>query len=910
MSDDSADEPPAPPHIEAELAETLRILRLADDAVSQPEQPLEPEPEGIREQRPMGAPSSLEPGMKIGPFTVLHQLGTGGQADVYAVYDPRLNRKVALKLIRLGPELRSRTQNERLMREAQALARLEHPNVVRVHDAGMFEGAAYLVMEIKPGDSLHKWLARPRRWQEIVEKFVAAGRGLHAAHQAGIVHRDFKAENVFIDSYFGAVLGDFGLALITVEPVSNASETEPETGASEARAPLTDAEHRLGTEGYIAPECARGRATARSDQYSFCVALHLALFGRMPRAGVNALAIRGKVRAPLVRALQRGLADDPAARFPDMAALLAALTARPRRTLAIVASAAAAAAVLGFTWVAQAATQERCVSQGREQFAAVWDEARRAEVDTAITGLELPFGARASESLQGFADRYGEAWTKARAGLCTIPNEAREACLSRQLERFAGVVALYAKPDRESVTRMLDVLGGLDLPAACERPEASSLTGTPDWLRDYLDRLELRIVAGDYAGAGARTGVALDASSPYKAAHARAVYLTGWLDASARSSREALDRLQAGALLAVEAGDYDTFARASTLRLKSLAFDLGEHGEAALQAPWIRSTMTALPTDSPIRRRFEAEFAEAEGLRLDGQGEHAKAAAQHLEGLAQREALFGAEHPTTSKSHHNLGLSLANLSRTLSGRERGAQFDEAREHYLRAVQIRQAALGEDHPQTVESRAGLAEMECEYMLDFVARDPRGLEECVGELERVRDRYRQGDWDLRAAHRRSRTYASFAVWAECIDCADEALREVFEGMKHLSEVDPRETADMWALRGLVASRRKQHETAEAHFLESAAVLEAAGARGWVYSQNLHNAAGAALEGGRPDAAVRLMLDRGVDMANAACPDRQAYAEELDGLAGDIAAVHAYDRGIAELRQAAAAIRRECS
>ena len=140
MSEDSADEPPAPPHIEAELAETLRILRLADDAVSQREQPFEPDPEGIREQRPMGAPSSLEPGMKIGPFTVLHQLGTGGQADVYAVYDSRLDRKVALKLIRLGPEHRNQVQNARLMREAQALARLEHPNVVRVHDAGMFRG--------------------------------------------------------------------------------------------------------------------------------------------------------------------------------------------------------------------------------------------------------------------------------------------------------------------------------------------------------------------------------------------------------------------------------------------------------------------------------------------------------------------------------------------------------------------------------------------------------------------------------------------------------------------------------------------------------------------------------------------------------------------------------------------------
>ncbi|MFY0538212.1 serine/threonine-protein kinase [Nannocystis pusilla] len=555
--------------------------------------------------------------MNIDRFVILKRIGQGGQADVFEVYDDKLDRKVALKLIRLGPEHRKAVQNARLLREAKALAKLEHPNVVRVHDAGTFEGAAYLVMEIKAGESLRHWLREQRRrWPEIVSKFVAAGRGLHAAHRQGIVHRDFKADNVFVDEHVGAVLGDFGLAFVGDEPVSSSGDTQSESGAlGGADAPLTEDGHRLGTVGYIAPECERGsRATPQSDQYSFCVSLYEALFGSLPRPGVELRPRRRGDEPPasLVRALRRGLAEEPAARFADMAALLAALSAKPGRRLAMVASVAAAAVVLGVAWRAYAASPEHCGDEGRKRFEAVWNDSRSEAVAAAIGEVPLPFARQATTELQTFAADYGDRWVAAHEAMCVALTPDKEACLDRQLARFSNVIELYSKPDRESVTRLIDVLGSLDDPAECERAGAPVQAGTPEWLRSFLDQLELQIVAGDFGRAKIGAEAAFDASYGYPAARTRALYLTGWLEASSASSRAAIDRLQEAALQAAEIRDFDTLARASSFRLKSLVNDLGEYDEAAQQAPWVEGMMRQVPAESPIRRRFITEFAEAE----------------------------------------------------------------------------------------------------------------------------------------------------------------------------------------------------------------------------------------------------------------------------------------------------------
>ncbi|MCY0993961.1 serine/threonine-protein kinase [Nannocystis sp. ILAH1] len=900
MSTDSADGSARPPsHIEAELAGTLRALGLAGSRSGDP--PVSSD-----------APRELERGTKIDRFVVLRHIGAGGQADVYEVDDDKLERKVALKLIHLGPEHRKAVQNARLLREAKALAKLEHPNVVRVHDAGTFQGAAYLVMEIKPGESLREWLMKQRRrWPEILEKFVAAGRGLHAAHQQGIVHRDFKPDNVFIDKHVGAVLGDFGLAFVADEPVSNSGETQSESGvASETRLPLTEDGHRLGTPGYIAPECERGgRATARSDQYSFCVSLYEALFGRLPRPGVELRTRRwdGQPLASLVRALRRGLAEDPAARFADVEALLAALTARPRRWLTIAASAAAVAVILGGAWAAYAAGPDPCVTEGEEQVAAVWNESRNAAA--AVAAVELPFAERASDSLQTFADSYGERWRDAHTAMCAAPSEAKRTCLDRHLKRFDELLKMYAEPDPEGVTRLIEVLGSLDEPAECGRPDAPMQADTPEWLRDFLDRLELQVVAGDFARATANVAVALDASHGYPAAHARALHLSGWLDASSASSRAAIDQLEEAAKQAAKVGDFDTFARAATYQLKSLVNDLGEHDEAAQKATYIQTTMARVPAESPIRRRFDAEFAEAEGLRLEAQSDHERAVAHHSAALALREALLGEAHPTTAKSQHSLGVSRSVHSQKSTGRERDAQFDMAREHLVAAVQIRGSQLGEAHPQTIESVAALAEAECTYMRDFLKQDSRALDDCLADLELARDLYRDSEWDRRAFHRRSLAYANFAMDVGCRECAERSVDEVFAGMETLSEIDPRERADAWALRAKIAFDRKDFAAAQTAFVAGADVLEAAGDRGETYSEQLGNAAASAVELERPGLAAQLLLERRANFQDAGCRDRKDFAGTLDWIADTLDEEVELHPRTPELRRAAAELRGNC-
>jgi hypothetical protein len=283
-------------------------------------------------------------GDRIGRFTVLDVLGRGGMGVVVAAYDPQLDRSVALKIVSAAGEGERQEYRARLLREARAMAKIRHPNVVAVHEVGEHGGRIYLAMEQVDGGTL-RTLDEPkggaeRDWRSLLEVFIAAGRGLAAAHAAGMVHRDFKPENVLIDRDGRVLVGDFGL--VGHAPVGDA--------AGEGDAPvherLTRADTVMGTPAYMAPEQYTGSPVdARADQFAFCVALYEALYGELPFAGetrrdyVRAI-MRGEVREPpagrrvpkwLWRALCRGLAADASARYRSMDALLAELGADPKR---------------------------------------------------------------------------------------------------------------------------------------------------------------------------------------------------------------------------------------------------------------------------------------------------------------------------------------------------------------------------------------------------------------------------------------------------------------------------------------------------------------------------------------------------------------------------------------------------
>ncbi len=293
----------------------------------------------------------LNQGDKVGRFSVLYRIGHGGMGVVFAAYDPKLDRKVALKLIR-STEDSSVTPEEaqaRLLREAQAIAQQSHPNVISVYDVGTYKSEVYIAMELVEGQTLAQWLRQWKRpWRDVVNKFLEAGEALAAAHGSGLAHRDFKPDNVLVGHDERVRVMDFGLArslfydLPSGDELVNPAFRVSVNGVSELNRTLTRTGALLGTPRYMAPEqYLGGEADARSDQFSFCVALFEALYGIHPFSGNTAKKLaenpdteplgppHNSVPRWLHRALLRGLEREPARRYPSMRALLPAL--RPPR---------------------------------------------------------------------------------------------------------------------------------------------------------------------------------------------------------------------------------------------------------------------------------------------------------------------------------------------------------------------------------------------------------------------------------------------------------------------------------------------------------------------------------------------------------------------------------------------------
>lgn len=275
-------------------------------------------------------------GTRIGRFTVLGHLGRGGMGAVVSAYDPELDRRVALKLVSTPFERLGRAYGEQLLREARAMAKLRHPNVVVIHEVGEHAGRPYLAMEHVDGGTLKDRLEalgreKERDWRTILPLFIDAGKGLAAAHAAGIIHRDFKPANVFVDASGRALVGDFGLAAVARQHGADDAKEPPATASSQGG----------GTLRYMAPEQHTGdEVDERADQFAFCVALYEALYGELPFSGESREAyvdavVAGRVKpattahdipSSMHEALVRGMAKSADDRHASMDALLANLT--------------------------------------------------------------------------------------------------------------------------------------------------------------------------------------------------------------------------------------------------------------------------------------------------------------------------------------------------------------------------------------------------------------------------------------------------------------------------------------------------------------------------------------------------------------------------------------------------------
>jgi len=319
---------------------------------------------------------ALSIGDRVGRYLVLSTLGAGGMGMVFAAYDPQLDRKIALKVLRTNLGANTADARKRLKREAQAIARLNHPNVVGVYDVGTTTSGedVYIAMEFVEGDTLTSWLKRyPRSWREILEIFAQAGRGLMAAHSVGLLHRDFKPDNVLVGSDGRVRVTDFGLAR-SLFGIDDSNRGPVDANPSKLiQVDLTATGTVLGTPRYMPPEQLAGpNIDARSDQFSYCVALYEALYGKHPLVDGTSVAMLEhgtpaeplptdtRVPAKVGRAVMRGLSKDRTQRFPAMAELMTELAPpEPRPRLRFAALAALMMILLAGATAAMVATRPK-----------------------------------------------------------------------------------------------------------------------------------------------------------------------------------------------------------------------------------------------------------------------------------------------------------------------------------------------------------------------------------------------------------------------------------------------------------------------------------------------------------------------------------------------------------------------
>ena len=510
---------------------------------------------GEGQSRPRATPTTIERGEQVGRYVVLEQLGRGGMGVVYAAYDPELDRKVALKLLhaQLHAGVDTSEGRPRLLREAQALAKLAHPNVITIHDVGTVAGAVFIAMEFIEGQTLGDWSERARPWRERVAMFVAAGRGIAAAHRAGIVHRDFKPDNVMIGKDGRPRVLDFGLARaadvgeIRGEPIERSSEGALDPvllSSSTLDTKLTATGTVMGTPAYMAPEQHYGLAVdERSDQFSFCVATYEALYGERPFAGDNLAALafavtEGKVReAPagsavpgwLRKLLLRGLAVDPAARHPSMDELLRALDRDPTRTRrAVLLGVGLVAALVGLALAGQRWLAGPQLCTGAEQhLVGVWDLDTRAALHEAFVASGAVY---AEASFAGFAaalDDYAEQWTTMHGQACAATRihgeqsdevlTLRMTCLDRSRAQLSALVEVYRSADAQAVERSVEAADSLPPLRLCADVEALTLGVRPpetEALRVRVDELRGRV---DVARTLGRSGRIVEAHAQLSA---------------------------------------------------------------------------------------------------------------------------------------------------------------------------------------------------------------------------------------------------------------------------------------------------------------------------------------------------------------------------------------------------------
>ncbi len=660
-------------------------------------------------------------------YEILERLGSGGTGTVYLAEDSTLKRRVALKVLRSRFQAEEGESRALLVREAQALARLSHPNVVQVYDVCTYGDDFFLAMEYVPGRNLTEWMAAsPHSARAVLEVFLRAGEGLAAAHAAGLIHQDVKPSNILVGEDGRVRITDFGFATL------------------ERLAPATSPEAQAGTPAYLAPERFRGeRGDARSDQFSFFVALLEALHGAKPFTGGRfEVPVLAGVPKRVQAAIARGMSLRPEDRFPSMKAALAELSRpwwRPKHLTRAAAVAVGVAAVAGGTFAVRYLRAQSCQQRVRSA-STLWSAARKSELSAAFVKAAGPAGAQAYEAVAVAIDAYVEAWEGAERQACSA-GEPREGgpqaeCLTQRLAELDAVLRRYSAADAALVQEAGGAVQALRFPGACAT--AGLKAAQPDARAAGLKALRSEILAHEASG---RYGAALEllpgsqalarsvgqredeaellvaqgrilllkgepahADAPLFAGAALAQELRrddlatrGWLLLSQRARNlGALEESERAVTLAgsLAARAADVWLPVEVLAERaSLAAERGQYDGALEDLRRVLAAIPQLPADDRRARRLRAQYAHA--LFLGRKLEEALEVDFALLETARR--LDGDDHPEVAKLHSRISGVLGALDRE----------EEALEHAVRARDLLASSLGEKSVLMISTLSNIA-----------------------------------------------------------------------------------------------------------------------------------------------------------------------------------------------------------
>jgi len=660
---------------------------------------------------PAPAAAPVPHGARIGRFIVLDQLGEGGMGRVLRAYDPQLDRRVAIKLLRsdVGSASRELAQ-ARLLREAQAMARASHPNLVTIFDAGTEGDQVFLAMELVEGETLEGWLKKPHPWREVVRLFLDAARGLAAAHAAGLVHRDFKPANVLVHPEGRAVVTDFGIAHLVAStgPTAPVSRGEHESGAHEK---LTGAGNVVGTPRYMSPEQYEDLPLdGRSDQFSFSVALYEALSGQLPFEGrkldERLLHMqRGEVRPPppdasapkwLWAALQRGLAFTPDQRFPSLDALIAHFERRlSRRRLKQGAAVALGLLAVGGA-VASAAFSSRPApcQLGPEELGASWNPTRAAELQRAFAQGGGEDGEALFRSTRTELQSYAEGWVAMRRDACLATRvrgtqsepvlQLRMLCLDRRRSTLQALVGLLAKGDPPVLARGAEAAANLPPLAGCadvahlaleDEGETAAERAAGEPLRAGLDSANALLLAGQAKATRAAVVplIARARAAKSRASLAEALYVLGRAASQSHDMAAARPALTEALQLALETKHDGLAADAAA----SLVFATAEDPAASALAVPLATGVVARAGSPAYADSF---LHHGMGAAAYAAGRYTEAAAEFARAAEIATEKLGPSHPRTLSSliaeaealslTHDASRALALSQRVLAAQEK------------------------------------------------------------------------------------------------------------------------------------------------------------------------------------------------------------------------------------------------